>query len=294
MRPEDVVERLALAGCVAAEEESDELVAAAPDLETLEVWLSRRERGEPLAWITGRVDFAGHALRVDPGVYVPRAQTAELAARAADLLPKRGRAADLCTGSGAVAAHLMTVRPAAAVVGTDLDRRAVACARHNGVAAVLADLDRGLRSRTFDVVAAVTPYVPTGELRLLPADVIRYEPRHALDGGADGLDVVGRLVAGALRLLRPGGWLVTEIGGDQAAQLRPTLAAAGFAPPALWYDEDGDLRGLAARLDEPRARYRFGAERAGDEASDTRVVRSIVSGPAEGSSARGSPTFDVR
>jgi release factor glutamine methyltransferase len=251
-----VVERLLAAGCVTAEEEADDLVAAAPDERVLGGWVRRRERGEPLAWITGTTRFGGRPLRVDPGVYVPRHETEQLARRAAarlrdaaaDVPPCVPRAADLCTGTGAVAAHLATAVPGAAVVGVDIDRRAVACARRNGIAAVRGDLDAPLRSEAFDVVAAVAPYVPRRDIAYLPADVQRYEPRRALDGGEDGLDVVRRVVAGAARLLRPGGWLLVEVGGDQDDLLAPSLTAAGFGAPASWHDEDGDLRGLAARL----------------------------------------------
>ena len=245
-------ERLALAGCVAADEEADDLASAAPDAVALEALVARRVRGEPLAWITGRIAFCGAPVRTERHVYVPRVQTEELARRAAALLPPGGRAADLCTGAGAVAAHLGRAVPAASVVATDLDGDAAACARRNGVAVVLTDLDAGLRSGAFDVVTAVTPYVPTGAIRLLPADVQRYEPRTALDGGADGLDVVRRLVPGAARLLVPGGWLLTEIGGEQDRTVGPLLEAAGFGPPVFWHHEDGDLRGVAAARLAPR------------------------------------------
>lgn len=252
-----VVERLVTAGCVAADEEADDLVAAAPDAGVLEGWVRRREQGEPLAWIVGTMRFCGLPVRVDPGVYVPRYETEELARRAAARL--RGaaegdppRAADLCTGAGAVAAHLAAAVPGAAVVGVDIEPRAVACARRNRVAAILGDLDAPLRSGAFDVVAAVAPYVPRRDIAFLPADVRRYEPLGALDGGEDGLDVVRRVVAGAARLLRPGGWLLVEVGGDQDEQLVPSFAGAGFTAPASWHDEDGDLRGLTARM--PAAR----------------------------------------
>lgn len=244
----EIFERLARAGCVAADEETDELLATAPDLATLRTWVSRREQGEPLAWVIGRASFLGRTVHLEPGVYVPRAQSGDLALRAGDLLPERGRAADLCTGSGAIAAYLSSVRPAAAVIATDLDSRAARCARRNGVPAVVADMDRGLASRGFDVVCAVTPYVPTGAMHLLPADVTRYEPRAALDGGVDGLDNVRRLVVGAARLLRPGGSLLTEIGGDQDRLVAPILTAAGFGAPTFWRDQEGDLRGVVARL----------------------------------------------
>jgi release factor glutamine methyltransferase len=236
-----VADRLARAGCVAAAEEAGELLAAAPDEGTLEPWIRRREDGEPLAWITGTIRFCGRVLHAAPGVYVPRLQTEELARRAAALLPPGGRALDLCTGIGAVAAHLKAEVPTASVVGIDIDERAVACARRNGVPALVADLAEPVRGDGgFDVVTAVAPYVPTGAIRFLPADVQRYEPRQALDGGADGLDLVRRTVAAAARLLRPGGWLLIEVGGDQEGE----LTATGFDRTEPWWDDEGDLRGI--------------------------------------------------
>jgi release factor glutamine methyltransferase len=246
---EEVLGRLNRAGCVAADEETDELLAAAPSRDTLQTWTARREHGEPLAWIVGQTRFLGRVVHVAPGVYVPRAQSGELARRAAEHLPAGGRAADLCTGSGAIAVHVAATNPAAAVVATDRDRTAVSCARRNGVHAVVADMDRGLCSGAFDLVCAVTPYVPTGAMDLLPADVTRYEPLGALDGGDDGLDLVRQLAAGAARILRPGGWLLTEIGGDQDLLVAPILTARGFGRLTFWRDEDGDLRGVEARLD---------------------------------------------
>jgi len=244
-----VTARLAAAGCVAAEEEAALFLAAAPDDGTLETWIRRREQGEPLSWIIGTSRFCGRAIRVAPGVYVPRIQTEELARRAAALLPAGGRAVDFCTGAGAVAVHLIAEVPTARVVGVDINMVAAACARHNGVPAVVGDLEGPVRpNRVFDVVTGVTPYVPTGDLRLLPADVQRHEPRLALDGGVDGLDLLRRVVGAAGRLLRPGGWVLVEVGGDQDEALAPTLATACFEAVTPWHDDDGDLRGLAARM----------------------------------------------
>jgi len=240
--------RLAAAGCVAAPDEAAELVAAAPDPATLAAWLDRRAGGEPLPWITGRVSFAGRTLHLDPGVYVPRPHTEALARRAAARLPVAGRAVDLCTGSGAVAAHLQACVPGAAVVGTDVDPRAAACARRNGVLTVVTDVADALHRAhgRIDVVTAVAPYVPRDALRFLPIDVQRHEPRRALDGGVDGLDQVHRVVAAAAHLLRPGGSLLLELGADQDRWLAPALAAHGFADVSNWCDDDGDLRGLVA------------------------------------------------
>jgi release factor glutamine methyltransferase len=243
----DVIARLRAAGCIAPEEEARELLRTAPDERVLEEWLSRREQGEPLAWITGETEFCGRGLYVAPGVYVPRPHTEELARRAARHLPDSGHAADLCTGAGAIAAHLMHEVPTASVIGVDIDPSAVACAERNGVHAVVGDLGTPLGpGGSFDVVTCVPPYVPAVELLLLPADVQRYEPRVALDGGADGLDVARRVVAAAARLLAPGGRLFIELGGDQDKALAPDLAAAGFADIEPWPDEDGELRGVGA------------------------------------------------
>jgi methylase of polypeptide subunit release factors len=182
-----LVARLRRAGCVAPDEEADALIeAAASGRGSVDALARRRERGEPLAWVTGRTRFAGLDLAVHPGVYVPRPHTEALA--------------------GAV-----------------------------------------------DVVVACPPYVPTGELALLPRDVRSYEPRAALAGGGDGLDVARRVVVAAARLLRPGGALLIEIGGAQAAPLAAALAARGFGGLAVGYDEDGDERFVEARF-RPRGR----------------------------------------
>ncbi len=248
-----VARRLALAGCVAAGEEAEELVAAAPSDLVLDEWLVRREQGEPLAWITGRIVFAGQTLRIGRGLYVPRLQSEELAGRAAALLPRGGRAIDFCTGAGAIAAHMQATVPGARVLGVDLDLTAARCARSNGIRVIVGDLDGPLRAGDpgVDVVTAVAPYVPTAEMRFLPADVTRYEPLHALDGGDDGLAVVRRVIAASSRLLRLGGALLLEVGGRQEQAVRMELERAGFVEANSWYDEDGDLRGVVARLRGP-------------------------------------------
>jgi release factor glutamine methyltransferase len=244
--------RLASAGFLSADEEAIELeAAAAGDAELLETMVRRREQGEPLAWIVGSIDFGGTRVRVTPGVYVPRLQTVPLARLAARLLPPGGTAVDLCTGAGAVAAYLLAERADGRVLATDADGHAVDCARSNGVDAYVGDLfdplPRELRGHVA-VVTAVAPYVPTTELQFLPRDVRAYEPADALDGGADGLDVVRRIVTDARAWLRAGGSLLLEIGGDQADLVTPLLHAAGFTGAETLVDAEGDLRGISARL----------------------------------------------
>lgn len=235
---------------MAAEEEAALLLAAAADPGVLEALVRRRTAGEPLAWLVGGVDFCGLRVQVDPGVYVPRWQTEAMAERAASLLPAEGVAVDICTGAGAVAAVLQARRPAATVLATDIDPAAVACARANGVEALLGDLDAALpaaRRGAVDVITAVVPYVPTGELAFLPRDVVAFEPRLALDGGRDGVEVLSELVARSNPWLRPGGWLLVEIGGRQAVPITTAMRAAGFGEITVLRDEEGDDRAMVGR-----------------------------------------------
>ena len=235
---------------MAAEEEAAALRAAAADPDVLEALVRRRTAGEPLAWLVGEVDFCGVRLRVDPGVYVPRCQTEALAERAASLLPPEGVAVDLCTGTGAVAAVLRGRQPTATVLATDIDPAAVACARANGVDALLGDLDGPLPPAlhgAVDVITAVVPYVPTDELEFLPRDVVAFEPRRALDGGSEGVEVLSALVARSTQWLRPGGWLLLEIGGQQAVAVAAAMEGAGFGEITVLRDEDGDDRAIVGR-----------------------------------------------
>jgi release factor glutamine methyltransferase len=249
---EGTILRLRAAGCVAAEEEAAELIAAATstggDQDVLEQLIARREQGEPLAWVTGTLQFCALRLAIDADVYVPRLQSEELARRAAAQLPSGGRAADLCSGAGAIAAYLAASTPEATVVAIDRDAGAVRNARRNHPLVVQGESGKALRSRSFEVVTAVAPYVPRREMRFLPPDTLRYEPRAALDGGRDGLDVVRQVVECASRILKRGGWLFLEVGGDQADVLGIVLQGAGFAEIGSWRDDEGDLRGMEARL----------------------------------------------
>ncbi len=242
---------------MAADEEAVELIASAPDDATLDALVARRVSGEPLAWLVGTTRFCGVQVAVDPGVYVPRWQSEALAERAAAVLPDRGTAVDLATGSGAIALVLARRRPGARVLGTDTDPVALACARRNGVEVLegplFEPLPADLAGRV-DVLCGVLPYVPTGSLHLLPRDVLAYEPRRALDGGVDGLGLVDAVVAGSPRWVRPGGWLLLEVGGDQVAAVTGRMAAAGYGDLEVLVDGDGDPRGVAGRLGHPVGR----------------------------------------
>ncbi len=245
---------LAGAGFVAAREEADELLSRARgDAALLTALVTRRLSGEPLAWITGSVSFCGVRIRVDPGVYVPRRQSEPLARRALERLPSGGAAIDICTGSGAIAKTLMTGRPGARVVASDLDERAVACAAANGVEVYRGDLFAPL-PRTLgggvDVVVGVVPYVPTPELPLLQRDTFAFESPLAYDGGSDGAEVLRRVLSGSPRFLRRGGALLLELGGAQPDALGSDLARLGYVDVTVLVDDEGDVRGLEATLGE--------------------------------------------
>ena len=236
---------------MAADEEAAELIAAASDHGQLEHMVARRLTGEPLAWITGTTRFCGLQVTVRPGVYVPRWQSETLARTAAGLIPTGGVAVDLCTGSGAIALVLQTTCPSTRVLATESDPVAADCARENGVEVLLCDLGDALPQSLagqVDVMTGVLPYVPADGLYLLPRDIVAFEPRTALDGGSDGLDQIRRAIAGSVRWLRPGGWLLLEVGGDQFETVRQLFAVAGFQAIEVLCDGDGDPRAISGRL----------------------------------------------
>jgi release factor glutamine methyltransferase len=151
----------------------------------------------------------------------------------------------------AVARTLMSHRPGAHVVASDLDDRSVACAAANGVEVYRGDLfdplPRALQGRV-DVVIGVVPYVPTPALPLLQRDTFAFESPLAYDGGHDGTEILQRVLTGAPRFLRRGGALLLELGGEQAGALEDDLARLGYVDVSVLVDEDGDVRGIEASL----------------------------------------------
>ena len=250
---DELVELLWRAGFVAADEDADDLIASsAGDRDRLDGLVARRLTGEPIAWIVGSTMFCGLEIRVDAGVYVPRWQTEPLARRAAHRLPGSGIAVDLCTGSGAIARVLASAHPKARVVASDIDARAVECARTNGIESFEGDLFEpiplGLRGQV-DVVVGVVPYVPTASLVLLQRDTFAFESSVPYDGGHDGADILRRVLAEARVWLRAGGALILELGGEQADALAPDIARLGYIDVRVIVDEEGDPRGIETTFD---------------------------------------------
>jgi len=235
-----VAARLRSAGCVFAEDEARLLIAAARTPAELAAMEQQRMTGQPLEHVLGWAEFCGLRIAVDPGVFVPRRRTEFLIGQAAGLLGPAPRPVivDLCCGSGALGVALAAAagRPVD-LHATDVDAAAVRCARRNvlpaGGQVYQGDLDEplpaGLRGRV-GVLLANVPYVPTGDVALLPAEAREHEARVALDGGTDGLDVLRRVAAAAPGWLAPGGHLLTEISHRQAAAATAAVAAAGLVP----------------------------------------------------------------
>lgn len=184
--------------------------------------VARRAGGLPLEHVVGWAEFAGLRIEVDAGVFVPRRRTEFLVARAAALLRPGAVVLDLCCGSGAVGAALAAAVPGVELHAADLDPAAVRCARRNLAGAggrvyegdLFAPLPAGLRGRV-DVLAANVPYVPTGDIPLLPSEARDHEAPLALDGGADGLDLLRRVARSARAWLAPGGTLLSETSEPQ-------------------------------------------------------------------------------
>ncbi|MGY1454647.1 putative protein N(5)-glutamine methyltransferase [Streptomyces sp. SS8] len=215
------------------------MLSAARGPGELAAMVERRTGGLPLEHVLGWAEFCGLRIAVEPGVFVPRRRTGFLARRAAALAGRRRGAVvlDLCCGSGAVGAAVAAAVEGVELYAADVDPAAVRCARRNLAAAggrvyegdLYAPLPAALRGRV-DVLVANAPYVPTGEMGLLPAEAREHEPPVALDGGPDGLGVQRRVIEEAPRWLAPGGCLLVETGGHQATRTAEAVARAGLVP----------------------------------------------------------------
>ena len=239
-----VVTRLRAAGCVFAEDEARLLIGAARTQAHLAALVDRRAAGEPLEHVLGWARFCGLRIAVDSGVFVPRRRTEFLVGQAAALGRPGAVVVDLCCGSGAVGAALVAALGRVELHAVDIDPAAVRCADRNlaaaGAQTYLGDLyeplPTTLRGRV-EVLVANAPYVPTEAIGLMPPEARVHEPRVALDGGADGLDVLRRVAAAAPQWLAPGGHLLIETGQRQAVQAVDTIARNGLIPRVARSDE---------------------------------------------------------
>jgi release factor glutamine methyltransferase len=213
----------------------------------------RRRAGEPVAYLLGEREFYGIKLRVDARVLVPRPDTECLVEVALQRTRERsmlGQALDLCTGSGCVAIAFARQRPTWSVTASDISPDAVAVATDNAhrsgairnLRVLTGSLFEAVSAERFDLITANPPYIPVGEIASLPLDVRDFEPRLALDGGADGLDLVRKIAEQAPDYLTPGGLLALEIGADQGDAALSILQARGLREVELARDLAGRAR----------------------------------------------------
>lgn len=192
----------------------------------------RRAAGEPLQYVTGIAGFRRLDLRVGPGVFVPRPETELVVEKAMELLPQGGTVIDVGTGSGAIALSIADERPDARVLATERFADAAEWARRNKdftgkdveiiESDLLDDVPSELRN-TVDVIVSNPPYVPESDRATLPSEIVDREPHGALFGGRKGLDVIRRLAEDALGWIKPGGWLVLEMGAPQRDPIQELL-----------------------------------------------------------------------
>ncbi|OFZ70653.1 MAG: protein-(glutamine-N5) methyltransferase, release factor-specific [Betaproteobacteria bacterium RBG_16_58_11] len=216
-----------------------------------EALLTRRERGEPIAYLTGQREFYGLKFLVTPDVLIPRPETELLVELALEHIPHDTpmRILDLGTGSGAIAITLAKLRPQAQITAVDVSPQALAIARQNAarvgtpnIRFVGSNWFSGLdESSRFDLIVANPPYVAENDPHLSQGDV-RYEPIMALTAGAEGLDAIRHIAQASLSFLQVGGRLLFEHGYDQEALSRDLLHSLGYEDIACYPDISGQPR----------------------------------------------------
>lgn len=231
---------------------------SAAELEALRPLVKRRADREPVAWLLGTKGFHALDLQVIPGVLVPRPDTEALVEAALEWIPVDADpvyVADVGCGTGAVGLSVAHARPGARIYATDRSPEALACTRRNVEALRLGNrvavLDGDLlapipKARPLDWVLSNPPYIPSGAIDALEPEVSRHEPRLALDGGDDGLDVYRRLIPEAAKRARQG--VLVEVGHDQAARVLALFRRAGLGDLRTWNDLAGIARVVGGRV----------------------------------------------
>lgn len=227
----------------------------------------RRLMREPLQYIYGRWDFMGLSFAVRPGVLIPRPDTEIIVETVMGRLHDGMRILDLCTGTGCILISLLKYSNGCEGVGVDISAEALALARENAEAVLGAERDADIPREisffqgdlyealtgsvaqiTFDIIVSNPPYIPAGVIETLEPEVRDHEPRLALDGGDDGLDIIHRIIDEAPSHLIKGGELCLEIGYDQGEAVSGLMRDAGFADVEVIQDYAGLDRVVRGRL----------------------------------------------
>lgn len=225
-----------------------------------------RERcgGKPVAYITGQKEFMSMEFTVNPNVLIPRPETEILAEWVIDKAQKKSEnnsnlvILDIGTGSGAIAVSLARFLPQAGILAVDISPEALEVARRNAEKNGVGDRITFIKSNLLEdaaielngkaaFVAANLPYIPSSDIPGLQREVAVFEPRLALDGGVDGLELYRKLIPQAWEVLKPGGWLGMEIGTDQAEALMQLLSAGGWGSLQVLKDYAGLDRFVVAK-----------------------------------------------
>ncbi len=232
-----------------------ERVLTEKELDELRPMVKRRSSREPLQHILGSVDFCGLELMVSPQALIPRPETEILVQNCITILEKEnGTVLDVGTGSGAIALAVAHACPRIRCVAVDVSEDALTLARSNAEKSGLkerVDFRAGDlfgpvgKDEMFDLIVSNPPYISTGEISNLQPEVQR-DPRAALDGGVDGLDVIRKLISGSASHLKPGGWLLMEIGHDQLSRVKQLLEENGWGGIRFVNDLQGVARVVLA------------------------------------------------
>jgi release factor glutamine methyltransferase len=227
------------------------------ELADYRVKVARRAKREPLQHILGSQEFCGLEFEVNADVLVPRYDTEVLVSAAFASHPNAAAILDIGTGSGCVAVSLQKLFTNAAVTATDISNAALTVARRNAekhgtaIEFLTGSLLEPVSGRCFDLIVSNPPYIPSADIETLDQEVRDYDPRSALDGGIDGLDIYRELIPAAADHLNPGGWLLVEIGVGQAEDVVQIVTKTGsFGDPHVFRDPADIIRVIGAEIKE--------------------------------------------